>query len=149
MENMFFKSVFTAMLICLAACQSSTSEHSDVEKVAEDFAKAYFNYDFEKAAQLATADSRKWLEYEASNLSHGDIDMLRCQDEGADAVVVGTDYNGGGWAMVSVTARNFLLADSIGGAGRIVDEHDFELKLRKGDDGQWKVRMEGPLRSGR
>ncbi|MDD6895277.1 MAG: hypothetical protein PUD51_05370 [Prevotellaceae bacterium] len=138
-----------ALVICLSACRQSNTEHTEVEETALEFAQAYFNYDFARAAEMATADSRKWLEFEASNISQADIDLLRRQDSGAEIVVTDTDSNGGNWASARLTARNFLVADTLGKAGHFVEEQDFDLKLQRDSAGRWRVRMEGPLRSGR
>ncbi|MGN0281923.1 MAG: hypothetical protein ACI4B3_06460 [Prevotella sp.] len=149
MQKRIFYRIFTALTICLAACDNIHVGKTAVEKVAEEFALAYFNYDFGKASELITGDSRKWIEFEATNIGYDDITLLREKESGATVDIVNVEEWDENNASVSVRVCDFLDTDTIGGKGHIVSEDTFVLKMQRTEDGQWKVRMEGPLRSGK
>ena len=96
-----------------------------------------------------TDDSRRWIEFKASNIGEDDINTLRDQDRGPSVEITDADLRDESNATVSVSVSNFFETDSIGGSARMVDEASFDLKLQLEADGKWRIRMEGPLRSGR
>ena len=116
------------------------------QEEAEEFANAYFNYDLAKAQLMVDEQSKKWLSYEASNITEADLELLRMQDKGATVTVDDSDCFADS-AIVTVTVNDFLLADSLGSKGRMVDEKTFTIRLVQDANGKWKVRMGGPLRS--
>lgn len=88
MQKRIFYIIFTLATLLLTACGSETKEEREVMTVARDFAEAYFNYDFDKASKLLTDDSRKWLNFEASNLTEDDMVTLRNDGQGAEVDVI-------------------------------------------------------------
>ena len=149
MQKRIFYIIFTLATLCFSECGEYKDNNNDeTEVTASDFAMAYFNYDFSKAATLATDDSRKWLEFEASNITDGDIQTLRDAEEGA-IVEVNSSTTEGDEATVEMTVKNYLYTDAIGKPGRMVEGKVITVKLKKQADGKWKVRMEAPLRSGK
>ena len=148
MQKRPFYIIFTLATLCFSACGGNNNNNNEIEVTASDFAQAYFNYDFRKAAELATDDSRKWLEFEASNITDGDIQTLREAEQGA-TVEVTSSKTEGDEATVEISANNFLYTDSIGKPGRMMEGKVIVVKLKKQADGKWRVRMEAPLRSGK
>lgn len=149
MRNVVFFHIFTSLTLIISACDSHEQEKGEIGKTAEDFAIAYFNYDFTRASKFATDDSRKWFEFEASNISEENIRQLREMEKGATAELKGINVVNDSTARVHIRINNFLAVDSIGGFGRIVDERTFVLQLQRSGEGTWKVRMEGPLQNGK
>ena len=149
MQKRFFCRIFMALTVICTACGHSGNIQSDAEKVAQEFAEAYFNYDFKKATGLVTEESRKWIEFKASNVSMDDIALLREQNRGASVETTNAETQGENMATVTVSVSDFLESDSIAGKGHIVDNATFDLQLEQTAEGVWKVRMEGPLRSGK
>ena len=141
MQKRFFYTIFTFVAVCFASCGEEGRTYEAIETTAIDFANAYFNYDLVKAQTMVDDQSKKWLRYEASNITEADLELLRMQDEGATVTVEDS-------AVVTVTANNFLLADSLCSKGRMVEEKTFTIVLLQDSSKKWKVRMEGPLRSG-
>ena len=147
MQKRVFYIIFTLATLLLTACGSETKEEREVMTVARDFAEAYFNYDFDKASMLLTDDSRKWLNFEASNLTEDDMVTLRNDGQGAEVDVDNPIISGDG-ATVGIKVSHFHVTDSLAGGGHLEEEATFAVGLQRQADGRWKVRMEGPLRSG-
>ena len=146
MQKRFFYTIFTIATLCFASCVDDGRSNKAIEKTAEEFANAYFNYDLAKAQLMVDEQSKKWLSYEASNITEADLELLRMQDKGATVTVDDSDCFADS-AIVTVTVSDFLLADSLGSKGRMVDEKTFTIRLVQDANGKWKVRMGGPLRS--
>lgn len=149
MQKRIFCRIFMALTIICTACEGSDKSKWEAEDTAQEFAEAYFSYDYGKALLYVTDDSRKWIEFKASNIGEDDINILRDQDRGPSVEITDTDLLDESNATVSVSVSNFLETDTIGGSARMVDEASFDLRLRLGADGKWRIRMEGPLQSGR
>ena len=144
MQKRVFYIIFTLATLLLTACGSETKEEREVMTVARDFAEAYFNYDFDKASKLLTDDSRKWLNFEASNLTEDDMVTLRNDGQGAEVDVDNPIISGDG-ATVGIKVSHFHVTDSLAGGGHLEEEATFAVGLQRQADGRWKVRMEGPL----
>ena len=147
MQKRFFYTIFTFVAVCFASCGEEGRTYEAIETTAIDFANAYFNYDLVKAQTMVDDQSKKWLRYEASNITEADLELLRMQDEGATVTVDDSECFEDS-AVVTVTANNFLLADSLCSKGRMVEEKTFTIVLLQDSSKKWKVRREGPLRSG-
>lgn len=137
--------LYIASLLTLSACQYGT-EHPEhkAEMTVESFATAYFNYDFKEAMKFVTDDSKKWIYYAASNINEKDIDLLR---EAANDAVVNIDsseiHKDG---TVYITVFNTLKHDSIGTiSGKFVKKASYRIHIV--NEGHWKVKMEGLLKS--
>ena len=86
-----------AALVALGAmsCESRQSAcNKEIEKCVEGFSDAYFNYDLAKALEFCTPESRKWIEFLASNIGEADLEVLNAQEKRAQAEV--KDIRGGG-----------------------------------------------------
>jgi len=115
----------------------------DAEVVATDFARHFFNWQYEEAMENCAPESEKWIRLLASNVSESDVKMLREGDEATVSIehldlADMTDSV----AVASVEVRDFLVRDSIGGQSEWVDEGTFHFVLVH-RDGRWLVKMEG------
>lgn len=128
--------------LCLAsAC--SLKDDAAVETCAKSFGQNYFNLRLQQASGLCTDRSYKWIEFYASNISQGDVDVLNAQTDSALCDIDDIDIDGDG-ARVKMTVRNFLLCDSIGRPGRMCKQGKCRLTLRKERE-TWKVDLDGPV----
>ncbi len=59
----------------------SSQDEDPLETVAEDFASALYNWQYEKALQMATPESAKWLQMAASQITEDDINYFNEQEE--------------------------------------------------------------------
>ena len=146
---MKYYALFLTGALCLTAC--SESHHvldEQVEKCANAFAEAYFNYEFMEARERVTPESEKWLRFAASNMTQEDIDMLNAKSVPATTAVNDITTVDDTTAIAVVEVKDFLQKDSIGKAGSIVDEATFALTVVKRDK-EYFVRMEGLPRSER
>ena len=143
-------SLLTVGILLLTAChQQENDPYAEARQRVQDFAEAYFNYDYQRAAELITPESMKYLRFAASNITQQDIDTLNAQ-EMPTAVEV-TDYwqapgDSTGTATVEVT--DYLQKTTIGGGMELVDEATFQLTVVE-REGMYYVKMEGLPRSGR
>lgn len=128
--------------LCLAsAC--SLKDDAAVETCAKSFGHNYFNLRLQQASGLCTDRSYKWIEFYASNISQGDVDVLNAQTDSALCDIDDIDIDGDS-ARVKMTVRNFLLCDSIGRPGRMCKQGKCRLTLRKEGE-TWKVDLDGPV----
>src|SRR5574344_1506204 len=136
------------MASLFAGCGNSPKGGEDsVETDVKAFADAYFNYEFPKAAKYCTPESERWLRYASSNVHQADVEVLRNAEEGASIKVDDIIYNDDdstGYACITV--NNYLRIDTIGKAGRMIDEGKFKLPMILRNN-KWTVRMEGLPRS--
>lgn len=142
--------ILIAGILLLAACHEQEAvPHAKARSRVQEFAEAYFNYDFQRAGKLVTPESMKWLRFAASNITQQDIDMLNAQETTTEAVV--TDYwqtpgDSTGTAIVEVA--DYLQKTAIGGSMQLVDAATFRLTVVE-REGMYYVKMEGLPRSGR
>ena len=139
-----------AGILLLTACQErEPMPDAKARSRVQSFAEAYFNYDFQRAGELITPESMKWLRFAASNITQQDIDQLNAQEVPTEVAV--TDYwraagDSVGTATVEVT--DYLQKTAIDSAMQLVDEATFQLTVVE-RQGEYYVRMEGLPRSGR
>lgn len=144
----FIRAIIIASAIVAASCGDMPFGASqETKQEVTDFANAYFNYDFKTALEHCTPESRKWIEFSASNVHETDLDQIRRLDEGTKVEVAGFDFDSNdstGTATVVVT--NYLHL-GIGEPSEIVDKAKFRLPIVKRGE-KWTVKMEGLPRSG-
>lgn len=136
------------LLLLTTGFGCGNADRDNAEATALAFANAYFNYNFDEAAKFCTQDSRRWLAFAASNVYKADIEVLRNMDAGATVNVADMDFlNGDSTAVATVEVSNYMQRDTIGKAGRVVNEAVFTLNLVR-KDGSWKIRMASLPRNG-
>lgn len=138
--------VATIWLLAGTAGCHGQQEDEDPESVADSFADAYFNYDYVRAMRYSTPESSRWIQFAASNIYQADIDALRAMETGATAKT--TDINDGdtdSTLVATVQVDGYLLRDTIGKAGRVVDGLEFKLPMVK-RQGKWLVHLDRQIR---
>lgn len=142
--------ISASLMFVLLSCSDINHEEKDrIERCIIGFSEAYFNYELNKACDYSTADSRKWLEYIASNIDDNDLAVINAQDTYADVSIVDIEYNSSdSTGMTTVEVNNFYALDTIGNHGHIVSNAKFNINFIK-ENGGYKVKMAGPLRSER
>ena len=124
----------------------------DVRKVAfsrefdgsvDSFAVYFFNWRLDKAAQFCTPDSKKWLQFAASQVQPEDLEQMKnLPNNFAYSYETTQGDTKGVAAEVALNVENFFVLDSIGKPGRLKDSATFPLQLVK-QDGTWKVKLDG------
>lgn len=131
-------------LSSILACSCSEDE-KPAERRAIDFAQNYYNMRYNQAIKLCTKESRKWIEYKASNIYQSDIDVINSQSDTAcstiDDIVIGNDETS---AIAKVTINNVLTCDTIGKRGIMAKEIKRELPMKK-ISGEWYVDLKQPI----
>ena len=119
-----------------------TNGSGRIGSTAERWAVAYFNCNFKAAQELTVAEDCKWLQYAASNMTEGDVELLNAQEEAAEVSV--TDIYEGNDSMASARIRvsHWLSMDSVGQPSSMMEDGVFSIDMVK-RDGRWLVRMAG------
>ncbi|MDD7258427.1 MAG: hypothetical protein PUH24_09220 [Prevotellaceae bacterium] len=140
---------FLLLAFMLASCSSKNDDdNAQLAEMADSFAANYFSYDFSGALRFCTEESAKWLHYAASNVTQEDIDVLKGLEAKADITIGSIYILDDSTAAIEMAVSHFLEMDSIGKAGKMVDEATFSINAVK-RNGKWKIRMEGLPRSGK
>ena len=131
--------------ILLAGCEGGMDGDQQARNAAEDWADAYFNCDFKDASEYVTPESRKWLQYAASNTTAEELKRL--QDAGGAKVTAseGFDEANDTMRLVTLNVTNSLKPNGQGTA-EISKDAIFKVEVVKRDAG-WQVRMVGLPRS--
>lgn len=134
-----------AIILTATACSIIQSDDSEATAVATEWGEAFFNCDYHAAEALSTAESRRWLQFAASNTTQQDLDLLRQQPAQVDA----TDYFPAAndtLRVVQLVVRHSLSPAVNGGQPAQVEEALFPVTVVK-RNGSWLVRMAGLPRS--
>ena len=141
------KLLIFAMVLSLTACNLTNREDTLATDVAVQWGEAFFNCNYHAAQALSTPESRRWLQFAASNTTQQDLDLLKQHA----AEVEATDYFPAAndtLRVVQLVVRNNLSPAVNGGAPLQVDEALFSVTVVKRND-QWLVRMASLPRSER
>ena len=130
------KLLIIAMTLSLAACDIIQRDSDKATDVAVQWGEAFFNCDYHAAEALCTPDSRRWLQFAASNTTQHDLDLLKQHaPEASDTLRV-----------VELAVRNSLSPNINAEESSQIEEALFHTTVVK-RNGQWLVRMEGLPRS--
>ena len=141
------KLLILAMVLSLTACNLTNREDTLATDVAVQWGEAFFNCNYHAAQALSTPESRRWLQFAASNTTQQDLDLLKQHA----AEVEATDYFPAAndtLRVVQLVVRKCLSPAVNGGAPLQVDEALFSVTVVKRND-QWLVRMASLPRSER
>ena len=134
--------------LLLTACGMIQQDDDAARQTAREWAEAYFNCDYHKAAEYSTPESEMYLRFAASNTTEEDLQVLQ---EGGGATVEVSDYfpvANDTLRVVELSVSNCLEPVAVGEAPQLADQAQFQVTLVLRDK-KWKVRMEGLPRSGR
>lgn len=130
------------MVVAAWACTGRKDGSEQADEAALRWGAAYFNYDLKEAARLSTPESRKWIEFVASNMTEGDVELLRSLDEEpAVELYECVQENDSTWT-VGLDVSHFVEPDTIGQPGRLTEEGDFRVTVVS-RNGRAYVKMEG------
>ena len=71
------KILIFALTLSMTACSMIQSDDDKATDVAIEWGEAFFNCDYHAAEQLSTPESRRWLQFAASNTTQHDLDLLK------------------------------------------------------------------------
>lgn len=126
----------------LAACGSGASSPDEqIRRSAQDFAEAYFNYDYQRAVELTVPESERWLQFAASNLTQADLDVINVAEDATVSIDDLARINDT-TVVVMVDVENMLLKDTIGKQPHVVAEARYPLLLVN-RDGRYLIKMAG------
>lgn len=127
--------------ILLAGCDGGMDGDQQACEAAGNWADAYFNCDFKDACGYVTPESRKWLQYAASNTTAEELKQL--QEVGGAQVTVddGFDEANDTMRLVTLNVTNSLKPTGQGNAG-IINDATYKIEVVKREAG-WQVRMAG------
>lgn len=144
--------VFCALF---SACQQGVQDNEvQLAEVADSFCVRYFNYNFPEAMNYCTDDSRKWIQFAASNVTEKDLQILYEQETPAQINVTDIAYRETDTtALVTVVVENYWDMDEIESEDdiRTLVYHRvgvFKFPMVKQQD-RWRIRMEGLPQSGK
>lgn len=128
------------------SCSRQDEAKKAVTKASEDFATAYFNMQYNKAATLATAGSHKWIRFKASNITQKDIEVYNTNQTVSVARAEEISFTSDSTAEVVCRVVHVLNTDSLEQNIRPDETRIYHLSLVL-QDNTWLVRMAGPLRN--
>jgi ketosteroid isomerase-like protein len=139
------KLLIWALALSLTACSMLRKDDDQATAVAVEWAEAFFNCDYHAAEALCTPESRRWLQFAASNTTQHDLDMLRQQAAQVEATEFFPEASDT-LRVVELVVRNSVSPTIHGGESAQVEEALFHVTVVK-RNGSWKVRMASLPRS--
>lgn len=131
----------------LVSCGGGDDKEQEVALCAERFAHCYFNFKYVDALAYTTEDSRRVLEFCASNMSRKIVDSLKNITDTPTVSIVETSLRNDSEAQCLVKVENGIFVDTIGDypvPGQSGRNFRFVL-VKEGKD--WKIRMANLPRS--
>ena len=138
------KLLIWALALSLTAC-SMLRDDDQATAVAVEWGEAFFNCDYHAAEALCTPESRRWLQFAASNTTQHDLDMLRQQAAQVEATEFFPEASDT-LRVVELVVRNSVSPTIYGGESAQVEEALFHVTVVK-RNGSWQVRMASLPRS--
>ena len=71
------KYLILSLTLALTACNMMQNDDDQATAIAIEWGEAFFNCDYHAAEALSTPDSRRWLQFAASNTTQQDLDLLK------------------------------------------------------------------------
>ncbi|MCH5307416.1 MAG: hypothetical protein J1E37_04995 [Prevotella sp.] len=135
----------------LFACQPSSDSDKAAMMAAQRWSEAYFCYDFHEAEKYVTPESRKWLQFAATNATQDDINLInekRPQVEAENVTRLYGEETCDTLCIVKLRVKDYVKPALLGHSSTRADEGIFSITLVLVQD-QWMVRMEGLPRNER
>ena len=141
------KLLIWALALSLTACSMLRKDDDQATAVAVEWGEAFFNCDYHAAEALCTPESRRWLQFAASNTTQHDLDMLRQQAAQVEATEFFPEASDT-LRVVELVVRNSVKPTVAGEEPSQIDKALFQTTVVK-RNGSWQVRMAGLPQSGR
>ena len=139
------KLLIWALALSLTACSMLRKDDDQATAVAVEWGEAFFNCDYHAAEALCTPESRRWLQFAASNTTQHDLDMLRQQAAQVEATEFFPEASDT-LRVVELVVRNSVSPTIHGDESAQVEEALFHVTVVK-RNGSWLVRMASLPRS--
>ncbi len=136
-----FLLIVAFLVMVLSACNLSKLTHEKAAKTAELWAEALFHADYQEAQQYVTPDSRRWLQFAASNITQHDLDLINATDIAVETMDIHESDNDSLVTAV-IKVSNYVAPALLGQESTVQQEGIFSVRLVE-HDGQWHVRMAG------
>jgi hypothetical protein len=133
------KTLVLALSLLLTACDMIQNDEDEATSTAIQWGEAFFNCDYHAAEALCTPESRRWLQFAASNTTQQDLDLLKqhaAQIEATDFFPEANDT----LRVVELVVRNSVKPTVAVEEPSQVDEALFHTTVVK-RNGSWLVRM--------
>ena len=133
------KTLVLALSLLLTACDMIQNDDDEATSTAIQWGEAFFNCDYHAAEALCTPESRRWLQFAASNTTQQDLDLLKqhaAQIETTDFFPEANDT----LRVVELVVHNSVKPTVAGEEPSQVDEALFHTTVVK-RNGYWLVRM--------
>ncbi|MBP3775981.1 MAG: hypothetical protein J6I37_03230 [Prevotella sp.] len=139
-----------ALVFLLGSCQVSDNDTLDaVDKPLSTWAEAYFGFDYEEALDYMTPESEKWIRFAASNITEKDVAFINEHNRNVKTEIIDRYIMAGDTSCSArIRVSDFVQLGFVGQEDKVIDQAEYQITLVKRDD-KWKVKMEGPLQSGK
>lgn len=133
--------------VMLSACgRNMEKEYEAAQATAEGFSEAFFNMDFDRAASYCAPESYVWIRFKASNITEKDLEVYNRKQRMAESELKDLTFPNDTTATAVCNMSHVLLTDSLERQATMAQEKSFVIPMVK-RDGEWLVKMEGPLQS--
>ena len=133
------KLLICTLLLSLTACNMIQRDDDQATAVAVEWGDAFFNCDYHAAEALSTPESRRWLQFAASNTTQHDLDLLKQHAAEVEATDFFPDANDT-LRVVELVVHNSISPSIHAGESSQVDKALFHITVVK-RNGNWLVRM--------
>jgi len=133
------KTLVLVLSLLLAACDMMQNDDNEATSTAVQWGEAFFNCDYHAAEALCTPESRRWLQFAASNTTQQDLDLLKqhaAQVEATDFFPEANDT----LRVVELVVCNSVKPTVAGEEPSQIDKAVFHTTVVK-RNGSWLVRM--------
>jgi hypothetical protein len=135
------------LTLSLTACNMMQNDEDQATAVAVEWGEAFFNCDYHAAEALCTPESRRWLQFAASNTTQQDLDLLKQHAAEVEATDFFPEANDT-LRVVELVVRNSVKPTVAGEEPSQIDKALFHTTVVK-RNGNWLVRMASLPQSGR
>ena len=141
------KYLILSLTLALTACNMMQNDDDQATAIAIEWGEAFFNCDYHAAEALSTPDSRRWLQFAASNTTQQDLDLLKQHAAEVEATDFFPEANDT-LRVVELAVRNSVKPTIAGEQPSQIEKAMFRTTVVK-RNGQWLVRMASLPRSER
>ena len=139
------KYLILSLTLALTACNMMQNDDDQATAIAIEWGEAFFNCDYHAAEALSTPDSRRWLQFAASNTTQQDLDLLKQHAAEVEATDFFPEANDT-LRVVELAVRNSVKPTIAGEQPSQIEKAMFRTTVVK-RNGSWQVRMASLPRS--
>ena len=139
------KYLILSLTLALTACNMMQNDDDQATAIAIEWGEAFFNCDYHAAEALSTPDSRRWLQFAASNTTQQDLNLLKQHAAEVEATDFFPEANDT-LRVVELVVRNSVKPTIAGEEPSQIEKAMFRTTVVK-RNGSWLVRMASLPRS--